>query len=579
MPGFFDRINETNSNVSMLNNSSNVEPSDLDIFSLKPIDFEKKKLEGKKILEEKCEFGSYQKYQSSMLDPPLIENVMNAMQFVNSGNNMNSNDKLGVRRQKYMPVQKSAVELFEEAYQIHEGPVFNKVFGLENDCEISVTGGDGKCPIISTFDECNFSKEIMKNIFLKKYRSPTQIQKCIIPLISYQNFDIMGHAQTGSGKTAAFILPIIHKIQMHKEQINELSNPDSPYAIVLAPTKELAEQLGNDARSFAERTNVHISVSYGDMPLRENLKQIRYGCDIFVVTCGRLIHFVNDEIIKLKKLKFFILDEADKLLNDSFFEVVKAIKEHKNINSSHRTLLFSATFDEQIHHLANDILKPNFYFVRIGEMNRPAETIEQKFIEVQRYDKQDLLVEILMKNAKEKRRDDNTTFYEVEKTIIFVQHKRQSDRLAIALAQLGFLVISINADRTLKQRFEAAENFTKGLYNILVATDVASRGLNFPNVSHIINFDLPENDSSSYIHRIGRSGRAGNLGRATSFFDPNGEERRHIVYYIQKLQANNLPVPKFMDEIFKSQQANYDEVCRTYTLKSGGSELNGEEWF
>uniref|UniRef100_A0A915DDX4 RNA helicase n=1 Tax=Ditylenchus dipsaci TaxID=166011 RepID=A0A915DDX4_9BILA len=385
-------------------------------------------------------------------------------------------------------------------------PKFDDQF-QEQSNQIRIYGGDGVPLRIKVFDQCNFTSEVKNNILLRKYIRPLPIQSCIIP-------DVVGHAKTGAGKTAAFMLPIVNEIQLYKEEKAMGNNPGYPFAVLIAPTKELAEQLHEDIRSFAQGT------------IRGMKKD---GCDIFVGTCGRVRHFIKDQIVRLDEIRYFILDEADKLLRDGSFDEIMHIKNHQFMNPNHRTLLFSATFEEDIQIKFEELLRAD-YFLSI--------------IEVSRYEKYDVLINLLKKVAKLVEGINPWVHYEVEKTIIFAGQKRRTDRIAIALALQGFKVTSTNGDRTLQQRNEAKNGFIRGEYDILVATDVFE--------------DL------NYIHRIGRAGRAGNVGRATTFFDADADAP-HASFYVQVLKDADQMVPDFLREIVENQKLADEEVIQNHS--------------
>ncbi|KAI3421954.1 hypothetical protein GPALN_012492 [Globodera pallida] len=447
------------------------------------------------------------------------------------------------RRQKYLPPTRPDVELFNENNHIQPGPLWKDQFGIKNDTNLSVSCQDGSQfeHLVQKFEECGFSNAILRNIQLRKYNELTQVQKSVIPVIQKHRSDLMAHAQTGSGKSAAFLLPIINLIQTIKSQSAPYhpANSDSPFALVLEPSKELCYQLWEDARSFAINTGVSVQRTYGDMPVRESKRQIESGCDICMVTCGRLSHFVNEGTIKLGNLRFLVLDEADRLLTcEHFHFCVSQIKNNASLNPNHRVLMFSATFDSEVQLIASTFLRPNYVFITVGVLNSVVDTVNQEFVEVQRYSKQEKLLEILKKDAIWKTLPNGDHFLKpAKKTLVFVETRRNSDRLAIALTQEKFYnTQSLNGDRTLEQRHLAFRKFIHGHYDVLVSTDVAARGVNIPNVDHVINYDLPERmeDNHTYVHRIGRAGRAGNTGLATSFFDSTSpEDLAKAAFYVQ----------------------------------------------
>uniref|UniRef100_A0A915DD93 RNA helicase n=1 Tax=Ditylenchus dipsaci TaxID=166011 RepID=A0A915DD93_9BILA len=266
---------------------------------------------------------------------------------------------------------------------------------------------------------------------------------------------------------------------------------------------------------------------------------------------GRLLHFLRDGKLVLSNLRYLVLDEADELLTENFFEDVLEVKGQKDIDPDHRTLLFSATFSSEARMRLEQVVKKDFIFVQIGQINSAVDTVKQDFVEVTKYKKYELLLDLLHAVATDKEREDASTWRSVEKTMVFVEHKRQSDLLSIKLAQAGF------SDRTLKQRYDARLKFIHGVYEILVCTDLGAKGHNFPGVEHVINYDMPEQDRLVYIHRIGRAGRIGNIGRATSFFDPESEfDRRHAKFYVQTLKQSMQSIPSFLQEIAEFQDSH-----------------------
>uniref|UniRef100_A0A915CWI4 RNA helicase n=1 Tax=Ditylenchus dipsaci TaxID=166011 RepID=A0A915CWI4_9BILA len=455
------------------------------------------------------------------------------------------------KREKFKPSVQNVTELFDERMHIQKGDRFDEVYGLDKDFDdVQVTGGDDTKPRIESFDQCNFSPQILKNLKILKFSKPTPIQKYVIPLVQRKTNSIMGNAETGSGKTAAFMLPIINEIQRRKDDMGFSSKGGLPYCLVLEPTRDLAEQVNRDTKAFACQTGVVVTVTYGETNVHEAKREIERGCDILVMTIGRLHHFLEDGIIKLTQMHYLILDETDKLLKSQFETViVNKIIKSPDLKPDYRTFMFSATIDEDVQRFISKI------------------TINQKFIKVGKYDKEDFLLEILRDSESTIKREvpgDGEKFeYIPERTVVFVAHKRQSDRVAISLAREGFNVISLNSDRTAKQRWEAIYKYKMNTYQVLVATDVASRGLNLPEVQHVINLDLPMTEYMSYIHRIGRTGRAGNTGHATSFFDPNcAFDIDNTPFYVQTLQTAKIQVPDFMQEIVDSRDQTVHALNR-----------------
>uniref|UniRef100_A0A914EFN6 RNA helicase n=1 Tax=Acrobeloides nanus TaxID=290746 RepID=A0A914EFN6_9BILA len=385
----------------------------------------------------------------------------------------------------------------------------------------------------------------------KGYEKLTPIQKCCIPIIlKKKKYDLMAHANTGSGKTAAFLLPIIDILQEWKMNNNHYSNSNSPLALILAPTRDLCQQHYEEARAFTIGTRVHVAACYGEYDIPQNLRDIRHGCDILCATSGRLLQFLSDGHIKLDKLLFFVMDEADRLLQDSFIQDIEMLHRSFAENPTRRTYMFSATYNEEVQGMAKKFLNANYFFVRIGILNSAVQNVEQNFIEVTQQDKRDLLKELLESNAT--RVIDEETGKErllVPKTMIFVEQKRCCDRLACTLLTMNIICQSLNSDRNQKQREEALNMFVKGDIDVLVCTNVAARGLNIKGVKHVINYDLPW-DRDNYVHRIGRTGRVGHKGMSTSFIvSTNYREIQMAHELIDILNEVGQTPPKFLEDM------------------------------
>jgi len=323
----------------------------------------------------------------------------------------------------------------------------------------------------------------------------------------------MACAQTGSGKTAAFLLPIIHKLMETEADAQSGSSSQSPQCIVITPTRELAIQIHNEARKFSQGSMVKSVVTYGGTSVNYQASQLSKGCNILVATPGRLMDYVEKGRITLSDLKFLVLDEADRMLDMGFMPDIQKCVENPSMpeKTSRQTLMFSATFPDDIQQAAQEFLN-DYLFLTVGLVGGACSDVEQTFYEVAKFDKREKLEE-LMQDAN---RDPK------ERTLVFVQTKRNADFLATYLSGEGLPTTSIHGDRLQREREEALYDFRVGTMPILVATAVAARGLDIPGVAHVINYDMP-NDVDEYVHRIGRTGRLGNLGKATSFFDAESD--------------------------------------------------------
>ncbi|KAL3101229.1 hypothetical protein niasHT_027985 [Heterodera trifolii] len=463
-----------------------------------------------------------------------------------------------VPRPKHVPELKTDDQLFDERYHISKGPLFEENFGELHDQDIRIAGGRGApTPRNATsFNDCGFDPAILRNIQRRNYSQPTQVQKAVIPLIQQTDCDLVAHAHTGTGKSAAFLLPLINEVQQMRNAGNTQHNGDSPYSVVVAPTRELVKQLYEDACTFSAGTYVDVALAYGDIPMGVSINNVRKGCDLLVATVGRLFHYAREHIIKLDKLRFFVLDETDKFFvyEDARTVIRDIFKEMKRSGFRHRTLMFSATIDREVQEIANSFLTDGYYFVSVGEINQAVSTVNQTVLKVNKYDKMPMLIRLLRSKSNELNNGDSGVTYETEKTIVFINGRRECDRLGIALAYYGYSVITLNSARTQTQRDRAHEEFIKGTYNILVSTDVTARGLNFPNVGHVINFDMPrQGQSEQYIHRIGRTGRAGNVGRSTTFFDPFSDFY-HAEYIFHVLERSHQLIPDWLEVIVRNNR-------------------------
>jgi len=416
------------------------------------------------------------------------------------------------------------------------------------------------CPDpIESFNEIAFPPRLGQNIELSNYVKPTPVQKYALPIV-LSGGDLMACAQTGSGKTAAFLLPILHRLLSDGGPTppNSFNNRRKvyPQALVLAPTRELACQILDEAKKFSVGTQVRATVVYGGADIGYQLREMERGCHLLVATPGRLIDILERSRVSLSSVRFLVLDEADRMLDMGFEPQIRRIVEQEDLVASaqRQTLLFSATFPEEIQRLAQDFLY-QYYFLRVGRVGSTTDFITQKVIWVDDNDKRSVLLDLLSS---------------VEGlTLIFVETKRGADSLEEFLWSKGFPVSSIHGDRSQQERERALYNFKTQKNRILVATDVAARGLDVDNVAHVINYDLP-NHIDDYVHRIGRTGRKGNVGLATGFLNANVNKNisRDLV---DILRENKQEVPSFLESV-----ANSSSFGRS---RGGGSSSNSRGRF
>ncbi|KIY96932.1 ATP-dependent RNA helicase [Monoraphidium neglectum] len=395
----------------------------------------------------------------------------------------------------------------DEARKAESDAVFGKEntginFDAYEDIPVETSGHDVPAHV-DTFEELDLGEGLMANIRRCKYTKPTPVQKYAIP-IGLGGRDMMACAQTGSGKTAAFCFPIIAGLLKSGYQPTGRQRKAFPAALVLAPTRELTSQIFDEARKFSYQSGIRPVVIYGGAPVVNQLREIERGCDILVATPGRLSDLIERARVSLSAIRYLALDEADRMLDMGFEPQIRRIVEGEDMPpAGHRqTMLFSATFPKEIQRLAADFLH-DYIFLTVGRVGSSTDLIAQHIEYMQPDQKKETVLDCV-----------NT----VEGlTLVFVETKRGADQLEDYLLRHSLPATSIHGDKTQAEREMALRAFRSGKCRILVATDVAARGLDIPHVTHVINYDLPK-DIDDYVHRIGRTGRAGKKGLATAFF-------------------------------------------------------------
>ncbi|XP_049786610.1 ATP-dependent RNA helicase vasa isoform X6 [Schistocerca cancellata] len=414
-------------------------------------------------------------------------------------------------------------------------------FDKYDNIKVEVTGENKPGPIVD-FARCGLREFVLQNVKKCGYKKPTPVQKYAIPIIAGGR-DLMACAQTGSGKTAAFLLPIINTILNDPRELVMTGQGCEPHAVILSPTRELALQIFNEARKFALGSIVKSVVVYGGTSTMHQAQQVARGCHILVATPGRLMDFLNRGRVNFQSVRFVVLDEADRMLDMGFLPDVEKMLEHPTMvpTGERQTVMVSATFPEEIQRLATKFLS-NYLFLAVGIVGGACSDVEQIFYKVSKFDKRAKLQEILREEGG-------------KKVLVFVETKRIADFLAAFLCEAEFPTTSIHGDRLQSQREEALYDFKSGRMGILVATAVAARGLDIKNVAHVINYDLPKS-IDEYVHRIGRTGRVGNRGRATSFYDPDVDAplARDLVKILQQANQN---VPSFLESDAKGGVSAY----------------------
>jgi ATP-dependent RNA helicase DDX3X len=389
-------------------------------------------------------------------------------------------------------------------------------FSKYEDIPVEVSGTNVPDPITS-FEESDLNELMKENVALCGYSNPTPVQKHATCIVRAQR-DLMACAQTGSGKTAAFLIPILSKCFDDGPQSRYIPEEGRgkayPTVLILAPTRELASQIFDESRKFTYRSWIRPCVVYGGAEIRQQIMEIQKGCDLIAATPGRLVDLIARGKISLRGVKYLVLDEADRMLDMGFEPQIRHLVEEEDMPSKHDrlTLMFSATFPKDIQVLARDFLS-DYVFLSVGRVGSTSENIAQRVELVEEEDKRSFLLDILHSELEEAKINKS-----LQLTLIFVETKRAADSLEDFLYKEGFPTTSIHGDRSQKQREQALLSFKNGETPIMVATAVAARGLDIPNVTHVINYDVPT-DIDDYVHRIGRTGRAGNTGRSTAFFN------------------------------------------------------------
>jgi ATP-dependent RNA helicase RhlE len=349
----------------------------------------------------------------------------------------------------------------------------------------------------TSFDGLGLAEPLQLALKAENYLKPTPIQANAIPLLN-EGKDLLGIAQTGTGKTAAFALPILQRLL----RANLPRTPGAPHALILAPTRELAGQIAERFSAYGRRLSLRSAVIFGGVNQHSQVKALKAGVDILIATPGRLLDLCNQRHIRLDKVSILVLDEADRMLDMGFIHDVRKIV--SLCRKERQTLLFSATMPPAIAKLAHDILKDPVR-IDISPTIVAVDRIEQRVVFVGTKDKRALLTELLRDPA-------------MDRVLVFTRTKRGADRVCRQLAQAGISADALHGNKAQNARVRALEAFRRGNVRVLVATDIAARGIDVPNISHVINYELP-NEPESYVHRIGRTARAGAGGAALSFCD------------------------------------------------------------
>ena len=385
---------------------------------------------------------------------------------------------------------------------------------------------------LTAFSQLQLAEPLSRAVAEMGYTAMTPIQAQAIPVV-LQGVDVMGAAQTGTGKTAAFSLPLLQRLLKHE---NASTSParHPVRALVLLPTRELADQVAQQVKLYAKYTNLRSAVVFGGMDMKPQTAELKAGVEVLVATPGRLLDHIEAKSAVLNQVEYVVLDEADRMLDIGFLPDLQRILSY--LPKQRTTLLFSATFSPEIKRLAGSYLQ-NPVTIEVARSNATAATVEQHFYSVAEDDKRRALLQIL------KDRDMKQAF-------VFVNSKLGCARLARALERDGLKTAALHGDKSQDERLKALDAFKKGEVDLLVCTDVAARGLDIKDVPAVFNFDIPFN-AEDYVHRIGRTGRAGALGHAISFV--SGSDQR-LVTDIEKLLKTKITLETVSVEQDRSRE-------------------------
>jgi ATP-dependent RNA helicase RhlE len=409
-----------------------------------------------------------------------------------------------------------------------------------------------------SFENLNIIEPILKALQTEGYTSPTPIQQQAIPVVLNRH-DLLGCAQTGTGKTAAFAIPILQILHEEKHLQKE---PKAIKGLILTPTRELAIQIGESFAAYGKNIGLRHKVIFGGVPQKPQTDALRNGVDILIATPGRLLDLIDQKYVHLQHIQLFVLDEADRMLDMGFIHDVKKVI--KKLPAKRQSLFFSATMPQEIQKLADTILV-NPVKVEVTPVSSTAETIDQSLYFVDKPNKKSLLAHLLKDKS-------------IITALVFTRTKHGADRVAKDLNKVGIQAEAIHGNKSQNARQNALNNFKLKRTRVLVATDIAARGIDVEDLSHVINFELP-NIPETYVHRIGRTGRAGASGIALSFCDI---EEKPYLKDIHKLISRSIPVvenhPYPMSEtVIPVKQQDTRKQVR-HTRNAGSSNTTRDRW-
>ncbi len=412
-----------------------------------------------------------------------------------------------------------------------------------------------------TFEDLQLNKNILRAIEELEYQTPTPIQQQVIPLV-LQEKDVIGCAQTGTGKTAAFVMPILHYLH----RLGNTKRTKNARVLVITPTRELAQQIADNFALYAKYTNATLMTIYGGVSSKPQIEQLNKGADIIIGTPGRLLDLYKQKQLNLDHLHFLVLDEADLMLDMGFIDDVKKLIQVTPDNR--QTLLFSATMPLPIRELAHNFLKQPQY-VAVDAISSSAKTVKQQVYFVEKGDKKKLLYH-LIRNQK------------LSDVLVFTRTKHGADSVVEALEKNGVQAAAFHGDKSQNLRQEALDSFKNKETKVLVATDIAARGIDIDSLPVVINYDLP-NIPETFVHRIGRTGRAGNEGLAISFCDKSEKTYWDAIVKFTRTQPKTIsdhPFP-WKEDAKKGDAAPKKDYRnkKANSRKSENSKKNKKRWY
>eukprot|EP00931_Biecheleriopsis_adriatica_P059615 TRINITY_DN356_c0_g1_i2.p1 TRINITY_DN356_c0_g1~~TRINITY_DN356_c0_g1_i2.p1 ORF type:complete len:503 (+),score=105.81 TRINITY_DN356_c0_g1_i2:105-1613(+) len=430
--------------------------------------------------------------------------------------------------------QESLIKFEKDFYQQHpdvSAMPEQEADRLRQSKNITIVDGRNVPKPVRTFEEASFPEYVLEEVQRAGFKEPTPIQVQGWP-IALSGRDMVGIAETGSGKTLAFLLPAI----VHINAQPYLKSGDGPIVLVLAPTRELAVQIQEECIRFGKSSKIKNTCCYGGVPKPPQSRDLREGVEIVIATPGRLIDFLENGDTNLKRVTYLVLDEADRMLDMGFEPQVRKIC--TQVRPDRQTLMWSATWPKEVQKLARDLCKEDPCHINVGSLDlRTAHTIRQYVEVVQEGDKRGRLRRLLEK------------VMDGSKILIFCETKRGGDDLTREMRTDGFPALCIHGDKKQEERDWVLKEFKEGKQPILVATDVASRGLDVKDIKYVINYDFP-GQIEDYVHRVGRTGRAGATGSSYTFF--TSDKAKHAKDLIGVLKEANQPVPEELERLAAS---------------------------